>query len=60
MCKIVSQKLAKGASSKELDKTFEQIKSLLEYTQNHIDKTDMVVGVTIRNDTHTLIIKPNA
>jgi hypothetical protein len=59
MEKITEVHYGKNQSDSAKEKVFEQMQNLLEFTQDHLAKTDNVISIKIKNETHTLSIQPN-
>lgn len=57
--KIIAQAIARNQSQRQLEHSMMQLLDLLEFTENHISKTDAIKSITIKNKMFTLKITHN-
>jgi hypothetical protein len=58
--KVIAKKThGKNLVQNELENSMASLLKLLHFTQAHIETSDRVKSITVKNETHTLTLKPN-
>lgn len=56
---IIAQSLSKNPTQKDLEMSVLQLLNIIQFTQEHIEKTDQIKSIKVKNEMFTLSITPN-